>query len=119
MAKASRDKGKRGEREVVHELNERGIPCDRDWEGQSRPGGQANGDLKDIPVEIPLDYAEIRFRETLSIPAWLREIEERAPEGARRALIFRRSREPWHVALPLDQYIDLLKLAGKEHIAPE
>lgn len=112
MGKPSRDKGKRGERAVCARFVAKGIPCNRAWEGQSKPGGQLDGDL-DLPTDLPLDYAEVRYRETLNIPAWLREIEERAPEGARRALIFRRSREDWTVAVPLDQYLDLLNKASE------
>lgn len=85
----------------------KGVPCRRAWEDQSKPGGQEDGDL-----EIGLGgsiYAEVRFRETLEIPAWLRELEAKAPARSDRALIFRRSREDWHVAIPLDDYIDLLK----------
>jgi hypothetical protein len=112
VGRASRQKGKTGERQVVRRFIAKGIPCRRAWESQSLPGGQTNGDLE-IGEGTPLKiYAEVRRRETLSIPAWLREIEERAPEGHQRALIFRRSREDWHVALPLDEYLDLLKRAS-------
>lgn len=109
--RGSRSKGKVGEREVVQRFVAAGIPARRRWEEQSRKGGQLHGDLgvqigEDTELEV---YAEVRRQETLRIPTWLREIEDKAPEGWGRALIFRRSREDWHVAIPLDDYIALLK----------
>lgn len=105
MGKASRDKGKRAEREVVRIFEAAGIPCRRRWEQQSKLGGQEDGDLAIGDTEI---YGEVRYRETLNIPAWIRELEEKAA-GRERALIFRRSREPWYVAIPLDDYIAFLQ----------
>jgi hypothetical protein len=106
MGRASRSKGKRGEREVVKRFIAAGVPCRRRWEEQSKPGGQENGDLAIGEAEEV--YAEVRHQEVLRIPAWLREVEEKA-KGRPRALIFRRNREDWHVAVPLDDYIELLK----------
>jgi hypothetical protein len=114
MAKKSRDKGKAAEREVVNRFISEGVPCRRRWEEQSRSGGQELGDLAIGGTgvgrdELPI-YAEVRRRaQQLDIPAWLREVEEKAPLGHYRAVIFRRDREDWHVAIPLDEYIDLLK----------
>lgn len=110
MAARSRNKGKRGERAVVNAFLAAGIPCRRDWESQSKPGGQADGDLsigEDTPLEGTI-YAEVRYRERMSVWACLREIAAKA-KGRRRILIFRRNREGWHVALPLDEYLELLK----------
>lgn len=104
MGRASRDKGKAAERDVVNRFKARGIRARRIWEDQSKPGGQVEGDIE-IAVAVP-PYIEVRRRETLDIPGWIREIEGTRPE---RALIFRRSREDWHVAIPLDYYIDLLE----------
>jgi hypothetical protein len=114
MGRMSRQKGKRGEREVVQRFIARGVPCRRAWEDQSKPGGQADGDLEigEGTGLVGTIYAEVRFRETLAIPEWLREIEaatDAVDDGRFRALIFRRSREDWHVAVPLNDYIDLLR----------
>jgi hypothetical protein len=109
----SRRKGKEGEREVVRRFVSAGIPCRRAWENQSLPGGQLTGDLDFLDAikygAIAHEpYAEVRRRKkALDIPAWLREIEECANDH-RRALIFRRDSEDWHVAIPLDYYIELL-----------
>lgn len=103
MGKPSRDKGKAAERDVVNRFKARGIKARRLWEDSSK-GGQDQGDIE-IEVAVP-PYIEVRRRETLDIPGWLREIEG---EGNERALIFRRSREDWHVAIPLSYFIDLLE----------
>jgi hypothetical protein len=99
MSAKSRRKGQVAEREVAAIFTDAGIPMRR-----SGIEGQLEGDLAN---DRNL-YVEVRRRETLSIPAWLREVEEK--KGDRHgALVFRRSKEPWHVAIPLEDYIDLLK----------
>lgn len=103
----SRSKGKTGELEVVHAFEDAGLPCRRRWEQTREQGGQTEGDLEIGGLEFDV-YAEVRRRERLALPSWLREVEERAPGGWMRAVIFRRSREDWHVAVPLDQFIRLL-----------
>jgi hypothetical protein len=57
--------------------------------------------------ELPDYYMEVRRRETLAIPAWCREICEKAA-GKKPVLVFRRSRERWFACLPLDDFIELL-----------
>ena len=118
MGKPSRDKGKRGEREVVERFaRDSYIDARRDWESQSKPGGQKYGDIQLTTPKhhgpgndrLPV-YLEVRRRASqLDIPAWIREVEEQAPSGFYRAVVFRRDREDWHVAIPLDEYIDLLE----------
>jgi hypothetical protein len=116
VARASREKGKRGEREVVQAHLAAGIPARRDWESQSKPGGQVDGDValdvggEGFPIEV---YTEVRRREQLRIPAWLREVAER--KGDRLGVIVhRRNGEPWGVSLSLEDYLSLLKRAGAE-----
>jgi hypothetical protein len=97
-ARGSRRKGQAAEREVAAIFTDAGIPMRR-----SGAEGQLEGDLAN---DRNL-YVEVRRRETLSIPAWIREVEQK--KGDRQgALVFRRSKEPWHVAIPLEDFIDLL-----------
>jgi hypothetical protein len=105
---SSRRKGKTGEREVVRRFVAAGVSCRRAWEDQSKPGGQVGGDLsfEDADILHP-PYVEVRRRNTLDMPAWLREVEA-AAYSYRRAVIFRRDNEDWHVAIPLSYYIELL-----------
>lgn len=116
MSKASRDKGKRGEREVVQAHLAAGIPARRDWESQSKAGGQVDGDValevggEGFPIEV---YTEVRRRESLRIPAWNREVGEKKGDRLG-ALVYRRSGEPWHVSLTLEDYLLLLRMAVSE-----
>jgi hypothetical protein len=99
MSAKSRRKGQVAEREVAAIFTDAGIPMRR-----SGIEGQLEGDLSN---DRNL-YVEVRRRETLSIPSWIREVEEK--KGDRQgALVFRRSKEPWHVAIPLRDYIGLLR----------
>lgn len=98
MGKSSRDKGQRGEREVAQRFRDYGFAETE----RSGAEGQKNGDLAYVP-----DYTEIRFRETLNIPGWVRECAEKAGER-NWALVFRRTREPWSVCISLDRYLELL-----------
>lgn len=109
----SRAKGKSAELEVCAIFTGSGIPARRNWEQQRLVGGQKDGDavIEFGGDGLPHIYAEVRRRERLAIPDWLREIAEKAGGSRWRTLIFRRSREPWHVAIPLDQYIELLNRA--------
>jgi hypothetical protein len=111
MGRRERNKGKVGEREVVRALLAAGIPARRLWEGQSMPGGQADGDIE-ISLPSLEVYAEVRRREKLALPAWIREVEEKAGDREK-AVIFRRSQEPWYVAVPLDFFIRLLQDGGR------
>ena len=96
--RGSRQKGKVGELDIVHAFQDAGFPEAH----RNTIDGQVDGDIAKVP-----DYTEVRRRETLAIPAWVRECEERCPEGRDWALVFRRSREPWTVCISLDHYLRL------------
>ena len=98
MGAASRRKGKANELAVAHAFQDNGWPdaC------RNTIDGQIEGDLLNVP-----DYTEVRRRETLAIPAWIRECEEKSGERDW-ALVFRRSREPWSVCVSLGHYLDLI-----------
>jgi hypothetical protein len=87
--------------EVVHLARANGFPdAERDY---ATP--QLHGDIKGITDDLHL---EVRRRETLSIEAWCREVEAKA-DGRIPAVTFRRNNQPWRVALPLDQFLQLLQ----------
>ena len=85
----SRNKGARGEREVLKLLGEElGISLTRNLE-QSRAGG---GDC----LVIRGWCLEIKRQEALSRPSWWRQAVDQAQRvGQEPMLLFRRSREPW------------------------
>jgi hypothetical protein len=108
----SRQKGQRGERDVCARFTAAGIPMKRNVEG-SRGQLEGDGDNQDNL------YVEVRHRETLAIPAWNREVAQKKGDKLG-LLVYRRNREDWHVSIPLDDFLPLLKYANNwlEEYAP-
>ena len=106
MGRAQRRKGGVGEREVAAIFREHGWPEAK----RSGDAGQLDGDLDHTD---PF-YVEVRRRERLDIPAWLREIAEECPADKRPLLVFRRSREGWHACLPLHDFLGLIQLLKQQ-----
>lgn len=101
LAKASRDKGIRGEREVAAIFQTAGFDCNRvPNSGALRIKGDLYGKL---PVHV-----EVKFAERWDIPGWLGQAKAEAPQGVTPVLCFRRSRGEWYAALPLSAYIEIL-----------
>jgi hypothetical protein len=105
--RASRRKGKTGELEVVAELARHGLAVRR----TPNSGGLAwRGDLQGLEGFV----VEVKRRETLSVPAWLRQAHAAARAGEVPVVMFRRSaagnasqRAPdtlWHVIEPLESW---------------
>lgn len=128
MGKFSRDKGKRGERELFKILNDYlGEPLFGRNLIQSREGG-ADSDSQ-LPVAI-----EVKYQETLRLPAWLEQTKQQAADaGKLPVLAYRRSREPWTCLLvltptqlgqllasrdswdiPVLQYLEIIDYASKK-----
>jgi Holliday junction resolvase len=99
MGKPSRDKGKRGEREVAQILRDRGIHHDRTLDGRN----QVHGDIL-----MPGMALEVRRREQVSIVRWSRDHEAEVPDHLVAAVAYRTNGEPWRVSLPLADLLDLL-----------
>lgn len=97
--RTSRRKGASGEREVRDIFRRHGFHCVRD--------GRFEGDLNH---DVPGVWVEVKRRETLAIPAWLRQAEHDAPEGTVPWVVFRRSKEPWRVVMPLEEALRLKRL---------
>ena len=91
----SRNKGANAEREVRDILREHGFDAHRD--GQIWLDDDPN---EDLVHNIPGVHIEVKRRETLAIPAWLRQTEDDA-RGRVPWLVFRQSRQPWRVIVPL------------------
>jgi Holliday junction resolvase len=103
MARASSEKGVRGEREV------------RDvWErhGFSVRGLEGQGDHLVMGYGIVI-ASEVKRCERLAIPAWWRQTETDAAEhGALPVLAFRTNKQPWLAVVPLDDLARLLAERG-------
>ena len=98
MAKTSREKGKRGEREFAEILTRHGFDARRD--------GRLDDDLAH---NVGGYHYEVKRRETLALPQWTRQAEQDA--GAREPVVaYRRSREPWRASIDADRLVRLLAI---------
>jgi Holliday junction resolvase len=102
MAKASRDKGARAERELCKLLSdELGIEVRRNVD-QARAGG---ADCLMVP-----GYAiEVKRREMLARPTWWKQACEQAQKvNAEPCVFYRQSRQPWRALMTgMGEYRDL------------
>jgi Holliday junction resolvase len=102
MGKLSRDKGKRGEREIVDLLKKRGWPA--------RRGQQFKGTPDSPDVECPNFpfHIEVKRTERLSVYEAMAQAEQDA--GTRAPVVFhRRSNEKWLAILDLEEFLALIE----------
>lgn len=102
MGRASRTKGKSGEREVSRILADRGIHHDRLLDGRH----QVHGDI--LAGDLAL---EVRRREQIRITAWSKVHEAEVPDHLTPAIVYRSNGEPWRVSLTLEDFLDLVEAA--------
>lgn len=103
MGKASRSKGKRGEREFAELLESHGIDYSREQDGRDQPC-----DFRFLNTRT-----EVRRRETLSLKAWSNEIEAKTPPDEIAVVAYRTNGEPWRVALTAEAFLTLLARGGR------
>lgn len=96
MSINSKEKGKVGEREVVHLLESQGVDARRGQQHKGTP------DSPDIITNIDGVHVEAKFRKRTLIHNWLSQAYEEAGEGDIPVLFFRRNNEKWHVVVPAD-----------------
>lgn len=102
MSKASRDKGIRGEWEVKTAFQTGGFAV-RGLEGE--------GDQLIVCGAGLTLHVEVKRAESLRMSEWSRQAETEAPQGTVPILAYRRNREPWRVAIKLDDLIAVLRLS--------
>jgi len=103
----SRNKGANGEREVRDIVRAHGFSADRD--------GRLDWDLRH---DVPGVHLEVKRRETLAIPAWIRQAEEDAAKHVppvEACVVFRQSHQPWRVVVSLDHYLKLQRFYVDNH----
>ena len=108
--KRSRDKGKRGEREVAKIFQEAGFHARRSVQYNGRPGTAAD------VVGVPGLHIEVKLVEKESIRAWYRQAQRDAhasPENEMPVIVHRKSREPWLVTMSLEDFIKIIKQEGE------
>ena len=96
----SREKGKRGERELAQELSKYGYSARR---GQQYSG--ANGDA-DV-IGVPGLHIECKRVEKLNLEEAVKQAEHDARPGEYSCVMHRRNRENWKVTMPLDEFMHL------------
>ena len=107
IGKASREKGKRGEREVAKIFREAGYP-------ESRRTSQycgRTGDASDVTGVSGL-HLEVKFVEKEAVRSWYGQAvrdAEAADRGDVPVVIHRKTHQPWLVTLSLDDFIKILK----------
>lgn len=103
MGKSQRDKGKVGEREVAKILQEHGWSDAR--RGQQYHGG---GDSPDV-IGIPGLHFEVKRVEKLNLKSAIKQSESDAADNEIPAVVHRKSREPWYVTLPFEDFLKFVK----------
>lgn len=98
----SRDKGKRGERELAKVLREYGYDCRR---GQQYCGANGDADVTGLyGVHI-----ECKRVERLNIDQAMEQALNDARAGERAVVMHRRNGKPWLVTMKLEDWIDLYR----------
>lgn len=102
MSKMSREKGKRGERELSKALKSHGYDCHR---GQQYCGVNGDADV----VGLPGIHIECKRVERLDLTAAMSQAISDARPGEYPAIIHRRNNEPWKVTMLLEDWIELYR----------
>lgn len=108
MGAMQRRKGATAEREVVNLAKDKGFDAKRTAPMQARGGGEDS----DVALSVEGVYIEVKRAEKLRMSEWSRKAEADAGATQIPAVVYRMSREPWRVSLPLDDFFDLLKAAN-------
>ncbi len=108
MGKLSRDKGKRGEREVVKLLESHGFEARR---GQQHRGGS---DSPDVIHNIANVHIEVKFVEALRLYKALEKEKTEAEAGKVPVVFHRRKGKPWVAILDADDFLNIMQfMAGR------
>jgi len=102
MAKMSRDKGARGEREVLDLYRKHGFDGTRGFQSGGQGGGDLVGNMPDIP--------EVKFVEALRFWDHVAQAAAAVTDGVGWCLWIRKSRQPWMVTVPSERYMQLIEL---------
>lgn len=101
MGKASRDKGKRGERMLAAALSVYGYDCRRTQQFCGR-GGESS-DVKGLPGI----HIECKFVERLNLRSAVEQAVGDAKPGALPAVFHKQSRKGWLVTMPLEHWMSI------------
>ena len=104
MGASQRQKGARGERELIKRLDELG--CGK---GRRTPGSGGQGIPGDLWNVLPEWHIECKRQERINMGAWMEQAQEDSAHHNKPWFVaFRRNKEDWHVTLPLTEFIKLV-----------
>ena len=111
QGRTSRNKGKRGEREVVILLREAGFPAaHRSVQYCGRTGTAAD------VIGLPGIHIEVKYVEREAVRSWYSQAARDAGAGGRGdipVVFHRKSRAPWLVTLGAEDFLRLLSKGGE------
>ena len=96
----SRNKGKRGELEIAHIMQEYGFDAHR---GQQFSGLQGDADV----VGVPFLHLEIKRVQALNLDKAMEQSIRDAREGEIPVVMHRKDRQEWRVTLSLEDFMKL------------
>lgn len=112
MGRMSREKGKRGERDLAAELNRVIGPGANARRGVQYQGG---ADSPDVVIDLPL-HIECKRTETLNAYAALAQAKADAPDGVPAIVCHRRNGQKWIAIVEVDSLADVAQRIAT-HIA--
>lgn len=98
-----RSKGNRAEREIIDMFHRLG------WKHARRnfqSGGQGGGDIIEGPAN---QHIEVKHRERCAIWDWITQAGDEARPTDTPVVVFRRNRSQWYVAVPAEDYFEMVK----------
>lgn len=110
MSKMSREKGARGEREVVNVAKAAGVPALRTAQLQAGSGHEA-ADVLLVP--FPELHLEVKRDERLSVDRMVAQADRDAPTGRTPVVVYRRNMEAWRAVVPFVFFLGLLQAVAE------
>jgi Holliday junction resolvase len=107
MGAMQRRKGATAEREVVNLLKDRGLQAQRTAPLQAA-GGTTDADV----IGVEGCSLEVKRCERVEIDKWCAQAELASKPTDIPCVVWRRSHQKWRVALPFEDFLDLVKAAG-------
>lgn len=107
MGAMSRRKGKVGELEVVQVLRDHGLKAQR-----TAPLQAARGVHDADVIGVEGFHLEIKRAERVEIDKWCAQAALASRPTDTPAVVWRRSRQPWRVALDLTEFLELVRRAS-------
>jgi Holliday junction resolvase len=103
----SRRKGAVAEREIVTLLKDKGLKAQR-----TAPLQAAQGSSDPDVIGLPGVHLEVKRCERVEIDRWCAQAELAAKPTDIPAVTWRRTRQEWRVAMPLEDFLDLVARAA-------